>query len=130
MTDIDTFTDRLNPDMCVVTASAGGRRAGCLVGFFCQCSIQPARFAVWISKANHTFGVAIGAERVAVHFLTESDRPLAELFGGETEDRVDKFAECNWRPGDLLIIFKCNKNIWNRSGTAAPKRALDSLLDG
>ncbi|MCH5677469.1 flavin reductase family protein [Streptomyces gilvus] len=99
MTDIDTFTDRLNPDMCVVTASAGGRRAGCLVGFFSQCSIQPARFAVWISKANHTYDVARRADCLAVHLLTREQHAQAELFGGRTGGRTDKFARTPWTEG-------------------------------
>lgn len=106
MTDIDTFTDRLNPDMCVVTASADGRRAGCLVGFFCQCSIQPARFAVWISKANHTYDIARRADCLAVHLLTREQHELAELFGGRTGDRTDKFARTPWtqRYGGSVIL--------------------------
>jgi flavin reductase (DIM6/NTAB) family NADH-FMN oxidoreductase RutF len=34
-----------------------------------------------------------------VHFVPEDAVELAELFGGETGDDVDKFARCEWRPG-------------------------------
>ncbi|WP_329270763.1 flavin reductase family protein [Streptomyces pseudovenezuelae] len=94
---MDVFTDRLDPDMCVVTAAAGGDRAGCLVGFASQCSIEPVRYAVWLSKANRTYRVARTAHRLAVHLLTREQRGLAELFGGETGDRTDKFARVHWR---------------------------------
>ncbi|WP_425586675.1 flavin reductase family protein [Streptomyces rameus] len=97
--DPGVFFDRLNPDMCVVTAVAGGERAGCLVGFASQCSIRPPRFAVWLSKANHTYRVARAAQYLAVHLLTREQRDLAELFGGETGDEVDKFARLHWREG-------------------------------
>ena len=40
-----------------------------MVGFHSQCSVDPGRFAVWLSKANHTYGVALRAEVFAVHFL-------------------------------------------------------------
>jgi len=93
MRDGDVFTDRLDPDLCVVTAVAGGERAGCLVGFASQCSISPPRFVVWLSKENRTLRVAERADRLAVHLLTRRQRALAELFGGRTgDDGVDKFA--------------------------------------
>ncbi|GGR76290.1 MULTISPECIES: flavin reductase family protein [Streptomyces] len=97
--DLDGFFDRLDPDMCVVTAVAGGERAGCLVGFASQCSIRPPRFVVWLSKANHTYRVARAARHLAVHLLTRDQRDLAERFGGRTGDEVDKFEGLAWREG-------------------------------
>ncbi|MFJ9908429.1 flavin reductase family protein [Streptomyces sp. NPDC101152] len=99
MTDIDAFTDRLDPDMCVVTATVGAERSGCLVGFFSQCSIRPVRFAVWLSKANHTYGLARRADCLAVHLLTREQHGQAALFGGRTGDRTDKFSRAAWREG-------------------------------
>ncbi|MEU8034197.1 flavin reductase family protein [Streptomyces sp. NPDC049099] len=96
---MDGFFGRLNPDMCVVTAVADGERAGCLVGFASQCSIRPPRFAVWLSKANHTYRVARAAQHLAVHLITRDQRDLAELFGGETGDEIDKFARVDWAEG-------------------------------
>ena len=95
--------------MLVVTASAAGERAGCLVGFATQCSIHPPRFAVWISRKNHTFRVAEQARTLAVHFLSAEDGELAALFGGETGDEVDKFARCRWRegPGGAPVLEAC-----------------------
>jgi flavin reductase (DIM6/NTAB) family NADH-FMN oxidoreductase RutF len=90
----------LDPPMVIVTALApDGRRSGCLVGFSTQCSIHPPRVLACISKANHTFPVATAAPVLAVHFLGDDDLGLAELFGGETGDEVDKFERCSWRPG-------------------------------
>jgi flavin reductase (DIM6/NTAB) family NADH-FMN oxidoreductase RutF len=86
--------------MAIVTAAGpDGERSGCLVGFWTQCSIHPPRVLACISKANHTFPVAIGAEVLAVHWLAGDDRSLAELFGGATGDEVDKFERCAWQPG-------------------------------
>ncbi|MEU6351388.1 flavin reductase family protein [Streptomyces sp. NPDC047072] len=92
MAGMDAFIDRLDPEMCVVTAAADGELAGCLVGFASQCSIHPLRYVVWLSKVNHTYRVARAAERLAVHLLTREQCDLAELFGGRTGDRTDKFA--------------------------------------
>ena len=36
---------------------------------------------------------------LAVHWLADDDRGLAELFGGETGDEVDKFERCPWQAG-------------------------------
>jgi len=84
----------------IATAFADGRRAGCLVGFASQVSMDPERFLVCISRANATFPVAMAAARLGVHALTEHERGLAELFGGETGDEVDKFAHCDWEPAE------------------------------
>ncbi|THA68726.1 flavin reductase [Streptomyces sp. A0958] len=85
--------------MYVVTAEAAGERAGCLVGFGSQCSMRPARFLVWLSKLNRTYRVAARADRLAVHLLRRDQDDLAQLFGGETGDRTDKFAHIPWHPG-------------------------------
>ncbi|WP_316741680.1 flavin reductase family protein [Streptomyces sp. MK7] len=107
MTGVDAFLGRLDPEMYVVTAAAGGERAGCLVGFASQCSIDPLRFVVWLSKANRTFRVAGRADRLAVHLLARDQYALAELFGGSTgDDAVDKFAHvpCTRRPGGAVVL--------------------------
>ena len=86
--------------MFIVTAvAADGERGGCLIGFATQCSIRPPRFLACISKQNRTFDVIRGADAVIVHFLGSEQRKLAELFGGETGDEVDKFELCEWSPG-------------------------------
>jgi flavin reductase (DIM6/NTAB) family NADH-FMN oxidoreductase RutF len=96
---MDTLTSELDYPMVIVTTIADGERSGCLVGFHTQCSIQPERWAVWISKANHTYRVAANGTMLAVHFPSTDDRDLAELFGEETGDEVDKFALCEWTEG-------------------------------
>jgi flavin reductase (DIM6/NTAB) family NADH-FMN oxidoreductase RutF len=86
--------------MFIVTAVGGdGEQAGCLIGFATQCSVRPPRFLACISKQNRTFDVVGKAGTVVVHFLGQGQRGLAELFGGETGDEVDKFELCEWRPG-------------------------------
>ncbi|CAM5344547.1 flavin reductase family protein [Streptomyces fumanus] len=99
MTAADAFIGQLDPDMCVVTAAARGERSGCLVGFASQCSLDPVRFVVWISRVNRTFRVARRAEVLAVHLLARDQYATAELFGGRTGDRTDKFREVRWHEG-------------------------------
>jgi flavin reductase (DIM6/NTAB) family NADH-FMN oxidoreductase RutF len=88
----------LDPPMFVVTVESHGERSGCLVGFATQCSIDPPRFLACISRANHTCRVAARADAMAVHALAENQRDVAELFGSETGDDVDKFAAIDWTP--------------------------------
>jgi flavin reductase (DIM6/NTAB) family NADH-FMN oxidoreductase RutF len=89
----------VNSPLVVVTASANSQTAGCVVGFHTQCSIEPVRYAVWLSKANHTYRVAMFATHVAVHFLDRADHALAARFGGTSGDDVDKFSGVDWSPG-------------------------------
>jgi flavin reductase (DIM6/NTAB) family NADH-FMN oxidoreductase RutF len=96
---VDDVTDLLDYPMFVVTTTAGGVRAGCLVGFATQVSINPSRFLIGLSNKNHTYRVARDASRLAVHLLESSSRDLAELFGATTGDEKDKFASCTWQPG-------------------------------
>lgn len=101
MTD-DGFGDiasSLDAPLIVVTAAEGQERAGCLVGFHTQSSIDPMRYCVWLSKANYTYRVALHSTHLVVHFLTASDLQLAQHFGTLTGDSADKFAGVPARPG-------------------------------
>lgn len=89
----------LDYPMFIVTACADGERSGCLIGFATQASIDPSRFLVCLSHTNHTYRVALRAALLAVHFVPEEADDLAELFGGQTGDEVDKFEHRAWRPG-------------------------------
>jgi flavin reductase (DIM6/NTAB) family NADH-FMN oxidoreductase RutF len=93
------FVDGLDTPLYVVTTTDGTELSGCLVGFATQTSIDPPRMLVCLSEQNHTLRVALGAELLAVHRLDKDEHGLAELFGGETGDRTDKFARCAWEPG-------------------------------
>ncbi len=96
----------LDPAMAVVTTASNGERAGCLIGFHAQCSIDPNRYVVWLSKANHTFRVGVHATRFVVHFLGQDDMELARLFGTTSGDRVDKFRSVDWSagPGQVPLL--------------------------
>ena len=108
---VGSIIESLNYPMLVVTATAGAERAGCLVGFSSKCSIDPARFIVWLSKLNYTLGVAQRAEWLVLHFPDVHQRALAELFGSETGDDIDKFSRCSWHegPAETTILDECTR---------------------
>ena len=95
--------------MFIITARAGDEPLGCLVGFATQMSIDPPRFAVGLSHENRTFRRGRDAEFLGVHAVPADADALAELFGGETADEVDKFARCAWYAGpeDVPILDDC-----------------------
>jgi flavin reductase (DIM6/NTAB) family NADH-FMN oxidoreductase RutF len=109
----DAVTASANAAMVVVTTAVGDERAGCLVGFHSQSSIEPRRYTVWLSKANHTYRVALRATHLAIHFLTAADRDLAELFGTVSGDDADKFARCDWDggPHGVPLLARCPNRL-------------------
>ena len=110
MATFDDVAATLSYPMYIVTARAEGEQSGCLVGFASQSSIDPPRFTVWISDANHTAAIAARAEILAVHVLRHGEVELARHFGEVTGDEVDKFQSVAWRPGpgDVPILDGCD----------------------
>jgi flavin reductase (DIM6/NTAB) family NADH-FMN oxidoreductase RutF len=106
----------LDYPMFIVTACAGGERSGCLIGFATQASIDPSRFLVGLSHENRTYRVAQGTDLLGVHFVPEDATELAELFGGETGDEVDKFERCAWieGPGGTPLLEGCPNRFVGR----------------
>jgi len=116
---VDTFNELagdLEYPMFIVTARAGDEPLGCLVGFATQTSIDPPRFAVCLSHANHTYRRGRDASVLGVHCVPADASELAELFGGETGDEVDKFARCSWRagPGGTPLLDACPNRFVGR----------------
>ena len=110
------LTSVVDYPMFVVTCAHDGARAGCLVGFATQCSIDPPHYLVCISQANHTEKVARGADVLAVHLLSADQRDVAELFGSETGDEVDKFEQCRWEegPSGVPLLAGCPNRFVGR----------------
>jgi flavin reductase (DIM6/NTAB) family NADH-FMN oxidoreductase RutF len=114
----------LDYPMYVVTTRVGDDRAGCLVGFATQTSIDPQRFLVCISKANATARTVEGATHVAVHLVGPDHMELARLFGEESEDWTDKFAQCAWHDGP------CGVPVLDASATWFVGEIVDRLTVG
>lgn len=109
MADSHTFNElaqQLDYAMFIVTAATDAEIDGCLIGFASQVSIKPPRFLVCLSVKNRTYRIACRAEVLIVHLVPEHAREIAEHFGGETGDEVDKFADVEWRkgPGGAPIV--------------------------
>jgi flavin reductase (DIM6/NTAB) family NADH-FMN oxidoreductase RutF len=111
--EFNRFVAGLDFPMFVVTTSDGAQRAGCMVGFTTQASIDPPRFLVCLSVNNHTYQVAREAEVLAVHVLEPGQRDLAELFGGTSGDDVDKFRRCRWDEGPqrVPLLQDCPRRV-------------------
>jgi flavin reductase (DIM6/NTAB) family NADH-FMN oxidoreductase RutF len=107
----NAIVGNLEYPMFIVTARAGDERLGCLVGFATQTSIDPPRFAVGLSRENRTFRRGRDADVLGVHCVPADAADLAELFGGETGDEVDKFARCEWHDGPegVPILDRCHR---------------------
>ena len=113
----DRIAAELDYPVFIVTLDHGGERSGCLIGFGGQVSIHPPRFLACLSEKNHTYRVAIkGATHLGVHVVPPAARHLAELFGGETGDEVDKFEQCSWSAGaeGVPLLDECPDRIVGR----------------
>ncbi len=102
----------LDYPMAVVTTAIGDHRAGCLVGFFTQCSIDPLRVMVFLSVANHTYRLAEDAQVLAVHLLDVAQHDLAALFGEESGDWADKLSPVAWDAGPGGVPVLADAPAW------------------
>ncbi len=108
-TSFPALVAELDYPLFIITATADEERSGCIVGFATQCSIHPPRFLACLSNVNRTFAVAARAGLLAVHLVPPHATELVELFGGETDDEIDKFARCAWTagPGGVPLLDAC-----------------------
>jgi flavin reductase (DIM6/NTAB) family NADH-FMN oxidoreductase RutF len=101
----DVMGDLDGPMVIVTCVAPDGERAGCLVGFSGQCSIDPPLYLACISQRNHTHGVATQADVLAVHVLDQADLELSKTFGELTGDDVDKLAMVPWTDVDGVPVL-------------------------
>lgn len=109
----------LDHPVFVVTTQADGHPAGCLVSFATQTSVQPPSFMVGLPRSTGTSEVASRSEHLAVHVLSQRQHVLAELFGSQTEEEVNKFARCSWRPGPCGMPILDDAAAWFIGRTAS-----------
>jgi flavin reductase (DIM6/NTAB) family NADH-FMN oxidoreductase RutF len=107
----NAIVGNLEYPMFIVTARADDERLGCLIGFATQTSIDPPRVAICLSRKNRTHRRGRDSTALAVHCVPADAGDLAELFGGETGDEVDKFARAAWHEGPegLPILDRCER---------------------
>jgi flavin reductase (DIM6/NTAB) family NADH-FMN oxidoreductase RutF len=106
----EAIASELDYPMLVVTVSDDVERSGCLVGFSTQCTINPPRYVICLSKKNRTADVAARSDTMVLHVLRPGDESIARLFGEETGEEIDKFEHCRWRagPGGAPIVEDCD----------------------
>ena len=109
--DVYELLSEIDYPLYIVTVAVDGEKDGCLVGFVTQASVTPPRLLVCLSKKNHTYETANSADTFVVHLAAEENRELAELFGGETGDEIDKFEQCEWTPGPggVPVLAGCDR---------------------
>jgi len=114
--DAQRLLAHLDYPMFIVTARDGRELAGCLIGFATQTSIHPPRMLVCLSRENRTTRVARRSPALAVHLVPADRLDLAELFGGETGDDVDKFGRCAWHDGPegVPLLDECPNRFVGR----------------
>jgi flavin reductase (DIM6/NTAB) family NADH-FMN oxidoreductase RutF len=126
----DAIAGDLEYPMFIVTTKVDGEPLGCLIGFATQMSIDPPRFMVGLSHTNRTYRRGHDAAVFAVHCVPARAAALAELFGGETADEVDKFARCAWHDGPegVPILDECSNWFVGRVVSRADAGDHDALL--
>ena len=69
-----------------------------------------------MSVKNATYQTAERASHLGVHLIPADRLDLAELFGGETGDDVDKFAGRRWEegPGGAPLLLDCPVRLSGR----------------
>lgn len=115
----DELMGMLDHPVFVVTTQADGHPAGCLVSFATQTSVQPPSFMVGLPRSTGTSEVASRSEHLAVHVLSQRQHVLAELFGSQTEEEVNKFARCSWRAGPCGMPILDDAAAWFIGRTAS-----------
>lgn len=89
--DLSAFF-KMSYGLYVVSAEAGGRRAGCVVNTAVQVTSQPPRVSVAVNKENVTAGVIEAAGAFTVTVLDKTaDMPYIGNFGFRSSDTYDKF---------------------------------------
>lgn len=110
------LTRFLDHPMLIVTARAGDRVDGCLVGFHAQCSIDPLRYVVMLSEANRTTQLAQRSTTLGLHFVARDQVALAEHFGATTGHETDKLAGFEWSdgPDGVPVLDACANHFVGR----------------
>jgi flavin reductase (DIM6/NTAB) family NADH-FMN oxidoreductase RutF len=127
MDAFEGMVGELEYPMFIVTAPGP---LGCLIGFATQCSIDPPRFIACLSHNNRTYREGKDAAVLGVHAVPADAGDLAELFGGQTGDEVDKFARCAWHEGvgGVPILDRCRNWFVGRVLARVPAGDHDAFL--
>src|SRR5213078_3800168 len=86
--------DRLDRELWLVTAQAGGRRGGLVATFVTSASIVPEmpRMLVGLARQHHTWGLVEQSGALALHLIGEEHLEWVWRFGLASGRDGDKFA--------------------------------------
>ncbi|QDU22374.1 flavin reductase family protein [Urbifossiella limnaea] len=83
---------RIPSGLFVLTVSAGGRETGMLASWVQQCSFQPPRVSVAVSKERWVLPELVEGTGFVVNVLAEGDKKLVAHFGKGFAPDADAFA--------------------------------------
>ena len=88
-----TLFARLDRELWLVTAQAGGRRGGLIATFVSEASIVPdlPRVLVGLARQHHTWGLVEASGAFALHLLGEDRLDWVWRFGLHSGRSADKF---------------------------------------
>jgi flavin reductase (DIM6/NTAB) family NADH-FMN oxidoreductase RutF len=86
--------NRLDRELWLVTAAAGGQRGGLIATFVSSASIVPTmpRVLLGLARQHHTWGLVEASGAFALHLLGEEHLDLVWRFGLPSGRAVDKLA--------------------------------------
>jgi flavin reductase (DIM6/NTAB) family NADH-FMN oxidoreductase RutF len=104
----DALFGRLDRELWIVTAQAGGRRGGLIATFVSQASIVPEvpRVVVGIARHHHTWELIESAQAFGLHLLTEAQLEWVWRFGlqtGRDLDKLEGIATCAGASGAPIL---------------------------
>ena len=96
-----TLFARLDRELWLVTAQAGGRRGGLIATFVSEASIvaELPRVVVGLARRHHTWNIVEEAGAFVLHLLTEDQLDWVWRFGLQSGRSLDKFAGLTVRTG-------------------------------
>jgi flavin reductase (DIM6/NTAB) family NADH-FMN oxidoreductase RutF len=100
---------KLDRELWLVTASAGGRRGGLIATFVSQASIVPElpRMILGLAKQHHTWGLIEASGVFALHLLGEEQLDWVWRFGlqsGHDRDKLDGLATRMGKSGAPILV--------------------------
>jgi flavin reductase (DIM6/NTAB) family NADH-FMN oxidoreductase RutF len=100
---------KLDRELWLVTASAGGRRGGLIATFVSQASIVPElpRTILGLAKQHHTWGLIEASGVFAMHLMGEEQLDWVWRFGlqsGHDRDKLDGLATRMGKTGAPILV--------------------------
>jgi len=99
---------QLAASVSVVAAKSGDARAGLTMTAVCSVSLDPPTMLVCVNRASSSHGLIARARCFSINILNENQRPVAEVFAGQTE-----IADWDER-------FAAGGAVWTESAAGAP----------